>query len=234
MTTTWVVAVDQEVARQDGLRHDRAAVLLLAADRDHDLVQIDVGQPGRELADVERRDRQPGRQGETGGRQGRVGRQRCRSTGSPGPRLEAPPAGGTRCGPAAARGERRGRSGSGGPRPGRTRESVSSSGVPEACRSDRRPRDDGTARDVGASGTIGVRGVPRSNQIRSPLNRSVAGSHGKRIRTSSETARPDGATPAHGPRLVPVSVATSKAPCGPITISDSAKALSGNAANSSP
>ena len=41
------------------------------------------------------------------------------------------------------------------------------------------------------------------------------------------------ATPAHGPWLVPVSVATSNTPCGPTTISDSANALSGNAANSS-
>ena len=43
----------------------------------------------------------------------------------------------------------------------------------------------------------------------------------------------DGAAPAHGPRLVPVRVATSKAPCGPMTISDSANALSGNAPNNS-
>src|SRR6188472_2208120 len=75
--------------------------------------------------------------------------------------------------------------------------------------------------------------TPRSNQIRSPVNRCVTGSHGNRIRTSSETASPDGATPAHGPRFVPVRVATSNAPCGPMTISDSANALSGNAANSS-
>ena len=53
------------------------------------------------------------------------------------------------------------------------------------------------------------------------------------MRTSSETASPDGATPAHGPVFVPVSVATSKAPCGPMTISDRAKALSGKAPNSS-
>jgi hypothetical protein len=53
------------------------------------------------------------------------------------------------------------------------------------------------------------------------------------MRTSSETASPDAATPAHGPSFVPVSVATSNAPCGPMTISDRAKALSGNAAKSS-
>jgi hypothetical protein len=53
---------------------------------------------------------------------------------------------------------------------------------------------------------------PRSNQIRSPENRSVAGSHGNRIRTSSETGSPLGGTPAHGPAFVPVSVATSKTP----------------------
>ena len=52
--------------------------------------------------------------------------------------------------------------------------------------------------------------------------------------TSSETASPLGGTPAHGPWFVPVSVATSNTPCGPTTISDSANALSGNAANSSP
>ena len=45
-------------------------------------------------------------------------------------------------------------------------------------------------------------------------------------------ARTAGA-PAHGPWLVPVSVATSNTPCGPTTISDSANALSGKAANSS-
>ena len=53
------------------------------------------------------------------------------------------------------------------------------------------------------------------------------------MRTSRLTASPDGGVPAHGPWLVPVSVATSKTPCGPTTISLSANALSGNAANSS-
>ena len=78
-----------------------------------------------------------------------------------------------------------------------------------------------------------VRCAPRSNQIRSPRNRSVPGSHGKRMRTSSRTGSPDGGAPAHGPWFVPVSVATSKTPCGPTTISVSANALSGNAPNSS-
>src|SRR4029077_20260136 len=75
--------------------------------------------------------------------------------------------------------------------------------------------------------------VPRSNQIRSPENRSAAGSQGKRMSTSRETARPGGGAPAQGPVLVPVSVATSNAPWGPMTISERAKALSGNAPNRS-
>src|SRR4029077_7765400 len=73
--------------------------------------------------------------------------------------------------------------------------------------------------------------VPRSNQIRSPEKRSATGSHGKRMSTSRETARPDGGTPAHGAVLVPVRVATSNAPWVPMTISERAKALSGNAPN---
>src|SRR5262249_37023385 len=75
--------------------------------------------------------------------------------------------------------------------------------------------------------------APRSNQIRSPVNRRATGSHGKRIRTSRSTGSPDGGTPAHGPRFVPVSRAASNTPCGPTTISVSANRLSGNAANSS-
>ena len=44
---------------------------------------------------------------------------------------------------------------------------------------------------------------------------------------------PDGGTPAHGPRFVPVSRAASNTPCGPMTMSLSSKRLSGNAAKSS-
>ena len=81
---------------------------------------------------------------------------------------------------------------------------------------------------------MGSEPIPwRSNQIRSPLNSPVVRSHGKRITTSSATASPDGGAPAHGPSFVPVNVATSNTPCGPTTISDSANALSGNAAKSS-
>ena len=107
-------------------------------------------------------------------------------------------------------------------------------GSPKRAGQDRRPRPMMRTRPTEAQPRRSASaGCPRSNQIRSPVNRCVTGSHGNRIRTSSETASPDGATPAHGPRLVPVNVATSNAPCGPMTISDSAKALSGNAANSS-
>ena len=56
----------------------------------------------------------------------------------------------------------------------------------EACGLDVR-----LGRSAGAPIAVG-QSDPRSNQIRSPVNRSVTGSHGKRIRTSSETASPDG------------------------------------------
>ena len=81
-----------------------------------------------------------------------------------------------------------------------------------------------SGRDVPAS----LRQPPRSNQIRSPANRSVTGSQGNRIRTSSATAQT-------GRRRRPPTARgwcrsaspTSNTPCGPTTISDSAKGCPG-------
>ena len=85
----------------------------------------------------------------------------------------------------------------------------------------------------GRSAASGDAIAPRSNQIRSPRNSRVTGSHGNRISTSRAIGSPDAGTPAHGPRFVPVSRAASKTPCGPTTMSVSSNRLSGNAANSS-
>ena len=96
-------AADRDVARQDGLGHDDALVLLDAVDRDRDPVRVDVLEALGDRADVERRDRER-REGPVTGRRRLDGAGRWSGDGRRGARA----AGRGRCpgrGPAAARGE---------------------------------------------------------------------------------------------------------------------------------
>ena len=170
-----------------------------------DPVRIDVLEALGDRADVERRDRERERRiaGDPPApadgpcrSTGRLSRRPCRRTPSVQRTPVAPPQ-------AASEQARRDEQGAGSAGGADVCHEGSPPEVPvgSPARSMMRPvhRDDGASRATAQAGHA-QRG-PRSNQIRSPVNRSVTGSHGNRIRTSSETASPDGGDAGPRPQV---------------------------------
>ena len=68
---------------------------------------------------------------------------------------------------------------------------------------------------------------------RSPLNRRETGSQGKKMALRQVIVSPVGSFSSHFARCVPVTIASSTTPCGPMTMFCSSKTMSGNAVSSS-